>query len=414
MKRPTLLVVATAAVVAAAAAFRSPVPSSYLFLWSGANDTASDFLAVIDADPASPRYGAVITSLPVGAGGTHPHHTEAVMPADGHLLASGFHAGKTWLFDLTKPENPRIITSFGDVGGFSHPHTYVRLADNTILSTFQYGAGSGGMSMGPNTSPNTTGGLVHMDERGTVLATGSARDSSVPDALISPYSVLPIPSLNLAVSTTTDMDRTDTAVNQWVQLWRLSDLKLQKSLALPPGPSGKENQLTGEPFLLPDGRSVYIHTFRCGLYLLRGLDGAAPSARLVKSFEGVPCGVPVLTGHWWLQTVSSQHVVVALDVSDPEHPREVSRVSLGDDERPHWMAIDQAGRRLVVNSGGYVKGDRLFIINFDPGSGTLSLDRQFKDPGDSLPGIDLSHRTWPHGYTGRAAPHGAVFSLPSK
>ena len=414
MKRPALLVVATAAVLAGAAAFRAPAPSSYLFLWSGANDTASDFLAVIDADPASAHYGAVISSLPVGVGGTHPHHTEAVMPADGHLLASGFHAGKTWLFDLTKPENPRIITSFGDVGGFSHPHTYVRLADNTILSTFQYGAGSGGMSMGPNTSPNTTGGLVHMDERGTVLQAGSARDSTVPDALISPYSVLPIPSLDLAVSTTTDMDRTDTAVNQWVQLWRLSDLKLRKSIPLPPGPSGKENQLTGEPFLLPDGRSVYVHTFRCGLYLLRDLDGAAPSARLVKSFEGVPCGVPVLTGHWWLQTVSSQHVVVALDVSDPEHPREVSRVNLGDDERPHWMAIDQAGRRLVVNSGGYVKGDRLFIVNFDPGSGTLSLDRQFKDPGDSLPGIDLSHRTWPHGYTGRAAPHGAVFSLPSK
>jgi hypothetical protein len=78
------------------------------------------------------------------------------------------------------------------------------------------------------------------------------------------------------------------------------------------------------------------------------------------------------------------------------------------------MAIDHAGRRLVVNSGGYSKGDRLFIVNFDPQSGALSVDRRFKDPGDSLPGIDLSHRTWPHGYTGRASPHGAVFSLPAK
>jgi len=417
MKRPALLAVAVAAVAAvvtAAAAFRSPPPASYLFVWAGANDTASDFLAVIDADPSSPRYGAVVTSLAVGTAATHPHHTEAVMPADGHLLANGFHAGMTWLFDLTAPEAPRIITSYGDRAGFSHPHTYVRLADNSILATFQYAAAAGGegMAMGEG---NTTGGLVHMDEQGRVLGSGSARDTTIADRHLFPYSVLPIPALDVAVSTTTNMDRTDTVgTEEWVQVWRLSDLRLRKSIALPPGPKGKENQLTGKPFLLPDGRSVYIHTFRCGLYLLRDLGGAAPSARLVTSFEGSPCGVPVLTGHWWLQTVSSQHALVALDVSDPEHPREVSRVSLGDDERPHWMAIDRSGRRLVVNSGGYTKGDRLFIVNFDPGSGALSVDRRFKDPGDSLPGIDLSRRTWPHGYTGRAAPHGAVFSLPSR
>ena len=408
MKRiiPLACVLAVAGV--AAAAFRAPAPASYLFVWAGANDTASDFLAVIDADPGSPHYGSVVTSLAVGAAGTHPHHTEAVMPADGHLLANGFHAGKTWLFDLTNPAAPRVITSFGDLGGFSHPHTYVRLADNTILATFQYGAGAGGMSMGPN----TTGGLVHMDERGKVLATGSARDSAVADRLISPYSVLPIPSLNVAVSTTTDMDRTDTAADQWVQLWRLSDLKLRKSIALPPGPGGKENQLTGEPFLLLDGHSVYIHTFRCGLYLLRGVETAAPTAELVKAFPGTPCGVPILTGHWWIQTLSSEHKLVALDVSDAEHPREVSEATLGDDESPHWMALDPTGRRLVVNSGGYAKGDRLFIVNFDPATGGLSVDSHFRDPGASVPGLDLSHRTWPHGYTGRAAPHGAVFSVP--
>lgn len=410
MKTAIPLALAAACVAVAAAAFPAPAPSSYLFVWAGANDTASDFLAVIDADPGSPHYGSVVTSLAVGAAGTHPHHTEAVMPADGHLLANGFHAGKTWLFDLTKPAAPRIITSFGDLGGFSHPHTYVRLPDNTILATFQYGAGAGGMSMGPN----TTGGLVHMDERGHVLATGSARDAAVPDRLISPYSVLPIPSLNVAVSTTTDMDQADTAADQWVQLWRLSDLKLRKTIALPAGPGGKENQLTGEPFLLPDGHSVYIHTFRCGLYLLRGVETAAPAAELVKTFTGTPCGVPILTGHWWLQTVSSEHKVVALDVSDAEHPRKVSEVMLGADESPHWMALDPMGRRIVVNSGGYAKGDRLFIVNFDPATGALAVDRRFQDPGDSLPGLDLSHRTWPHGYTGRAAPHGAVFSLPAR
>lgn len=416
--RHTLLLAAGAAAAVAAVvvgiAFRPATPASYLFVWAGANDTASDFLAVIDADPASPGYGAVVTSLPVGAAGTHPHHTEALMPADGHLLANGFHAGRTWLFDLTHPEAPRILTSFGDVAGFSHPHTYVRLADNSILATFQYAAPAGGdgMAMGGG---NVTGGLVHMDERGRVIRSGSARDTSIADRHLFPYSVLPIPSLDVAVSTTTNMDRTDTVgTEQWVQVWRLSDLKLRKSVALPPGPNGKENQLTGEPFLLPDGHSVYIHTFRCGLYLLRGIEGPAPRAELVKSFQGFPCGVPILTGHWWLQTVSQEHQVVALDISDAEHPREVSEVTLGDDEAPHWMALDPTGRRLVVNSGGYTRGRRLFIIDFDPSSGALSLDQRFKEPGDPRPGIDLSKRTWPHGYSGPVSPHGAVFSLPAK
>jgi len=408
MKKFIPLVFVVAAAGVAVAGFRAPSPSSFLFVWAGANDTASDFLAVIDADPASPHYGGVVASLPVGAAGTHPHHTEAVMPADGHLLANGFHAGKTWLFDLTKPEAPRIITSFGDLAGLSHPHTYVRLADNTLLTTFQYSAGMGGMAM---YGSETTGGLVQMDERGTVIRSGSARDTTIADRHLFPYSVLPIPALDVAVSTTTNMDPADTVgTDQWVQIWRLSDLKLRKSIALPPGPGGSENQLTGEPFLLPDGHSVYIHTFHCGLYLLRGVETATPTAELVKTFPGVPCGVPILTGHWWLQTVSRQHELVALDISDAEHPREVSQVSLGDDETPHWMAIDPTGRRLVVNSGGYSKGDRLFIVNFDPANGALSVDERFKDPGDGKPGLDLRHRSWPHGYTGRAAPHGAVFS----
>jgi hypothetical protein len=58
------------------------------------------------------------------------------MPADGHLLANGFHAGRTWLFDLTTPREPRILTSFGDRAGFSHPHTFFRMTNGHVLATF--------------------------------------------------------------------------------------------------------------------------------------------------------------------------------------------------------------------------------------------------------------------------------------
>lgn len=410
---------ALAAVLVAAAACSRAAPSDqYLYVWAGDSAAkASDFLAVIDANPVSPKYGSILTSLPTGTAGTHPHHTEAEMSADHHLLANGFHSGQTWLFDLTDPVQPKILTSFGDVAGYGFPHTYVRLADGNVLATFQYKADSapkmkmpmhGGMWMG---GQHATGGLVEMDESGRVIRSGSAVDSSVPGKFISPYSVVALPAMDRAVSTTTDMDEADTvSTAEWVQFWRLSDLKLLKSIALKPGPGGQENRYTGEPHVLPDGKSIYIHTFSCGLYLVRGADAATPTATFVHGFPGHDCGVPILTGHYWLQTLGSEHKLVAMDITDAEHPREVSSVDLGGDEAPHWIAIDPAGRRIVLNSGGYAKGDRLFVINFDPSTGALAIDGKFRDAGSDRAGVNLSQRAWPHGFTGTASPHGTVFS----
>jgi hypothetical protein len=417
-----------AAIVISCAACRHEVPPSageYLFVWAGDSAGASsDFLGVIDALPSSPAYGSVVASLPTGVAGTHPHHTEAVLAADNHLLANGFHAGRTWLFDLSTPRAPKILASFGDLGGFSHPHTYVRLPNGDVLATFQY-TRSNADSVAPasasaashmhdaaaSSSEHATGGLVEMDERGTVIRTAAARDSAIPDRYIYPYSVLPIPALDRALSTTTDMDEANTkATSQWVQLWRLSDLTLLKSIALPPGPRGDEQQFTGEPLLLSDGKSAFVHTFNCGLYLVRGLDDVEPRATFVKGFEGKNCGVPLLAGHYWLQTVPDAHALVSLDIADPERPREVATLKLDDDEQPHWIAIDTTGRRIALNSAGAGTGNRLFIIDFDPASGALTLDERFRDAGAARPGVSFSQKTWPHGFTGKAIPHGTVFS----
>ena len=127
---------------------------------------------------------------------------------------------------------------------------------------------------------------------------------------------------------------------------RMSPVTLLRSIALKPGPRGDENQLTGEPHLLPDGKSVYIHTFSCGLYLVRDINSATPNATFVKAFEGKGCGVPILTGHYWLQPVPATHSLLELDISDAEHPREVSSVKLSDGEEPHWIAIE-SGRQPV-------------------------------------------------------------------
>ncbi len=67
--------------------------NSYLFVWAGDDAKKSnDFLAVLDADAASPHYGQAVASAAVpGPGGT-PHHTELEMPEGGFLWANAFES----------------------------------------------------------------------------------------------------------------------------------------------------------------------------------------------------------------------------------------------------------------------------------------------------------------------------------
>ena len=84
--------------------------SRFLFAWAGdADKRESDFLAVIDVDPRSATYASVVKTLPVGATGTRPHHTNYEMPPDGMLWANGFDSGQTFRFDvrgLVRPPRP--------------------------------------------------------------------------------------------------------------------------------------------------------------------------------------------------------------------------------------------------------------------------------------------------------------------
>jgi hypothetical protein len=373
----------------------------YLFVWAGDDSAKSgDFLAVIDADPESSRYGQAVASVAVpGPSGT-PHHTELTMPADGFLLANAFASGRSILFDLHDPLRPSVVTSFGDLDGYMHPHTYVRLPDNNVLATFQYHGGDKPKSDG--------GGLVEFDERGRVIRSGSAMDPAAKTELIRPYSLVAVPALDRVVSTNTAMHNAD-GDTRTVQVWRLSDLKLLQTLVLPPGPRGTEQVHPGEPQLLADGKTVLIHTFSCGLYELDGIQTDHPAVRHRYTFDAKTCAVPLRLGHYWVQTLFSAHALASYDISDLNHIQEVSRITFDEKQKPHWISPDADHRRIILNSGEYGE-HRLFMVNFDPQTGGLTLDKRFRDAGSNQPGVSMDGKTWPHGFHGDAYPHGTVFS----
>jgi hypothetical protein len=393
------------AIITSAAADPEVTKPQYLYLWTAsADESQPDFLAVLDVTESEGRYGRLVTTVPVPGRGNGPHHTEHEMPQDRQLFANGFSSGQSFVFDLSEPAAPRIVRQFGDVSGYSHPHSFLRLPNGNVLATFQ-------MRHGPPGAMRT-GGIVEMTPAGEPVRSSSA-DRPDFDPGMRVYSGQVVAAFDRLVTTTTDMHG-DSPASRNLQVWRLSDLALLHTFPLADGPAGGEGLLTAEPRLMADGRSVLVSTFNCGLYLMEGLDSEAPSARLVASFPRKPdafCAIPVIAGDYYLVTVPAWSAVVSLDIRNPSAPREVSRLTLGADDVPHWIAISPDRRRVVVTGYEALK-HRALIARFDPDTGKLSLDERFREEGSAEPGFRLDDKSWPHGGAAKGIPHGAVFSLP--
>ena len=404
--RHIVLIAATGVLTAPSRPAPTPGASSnYLYLGaSSADSSGPDFLAVYDVRerPSADRYGRLIATLPVPGRGNVTHHIEHDMPADRQLFANGYGSGQSFIFDLSNPSAPRLVQQFGEVRGLMHPHSFWRLPNGNVLATFQMQHDSLGAA---------PGGLVELTPRGEPVRSASADRAGV-DRRIRPYSAAILPAIDRVVVTTTDMANADTT--RAVQFWRLSDLSLQQTIELPNGPRGDEAYRSAEPRVLSDGQTVMVSTFNCGLYLLDGITSATPSARLVASFPRkarTSCAVPIVAGKYYLITVPAWSAVVSLDVSDPMHPREVSRLTLGSDDVPHWIGIEPNRRRVVI-TGYRAMRTRVMVARFDSTSGKLTLDERFRAAGSTEPGLRMEGIEWPHGGSGAAVPHGAVFSLP--
>jgi hypothetical protein len=380
---------------------QTAAPEHFLFVWAG--DRAlkgNDFLAVIDADPASASYGRLVTTLATDQQTVRVHHTEYSMPASGMLFANDHDAGRTFIFDVRDPLHPKIHTSFADMAGYMHPHSYLRLPDGNVLATFQH-AHHGGGSMGK------TGGLLEIDDQGKVIRSASSADPAFAGALLMPYSLVVMPKIDRVVSTNSSMHDDDLFSGVTYQVWRLSDLKLLKTAYFDVGENRYAHISPEEPRLGPDG-SVFVQTLGCGIERITGVEEPEPRSKLVFTLPGNWCGVPTIVGRYLIQSVPSMHGFIVLDIANGAKPVEVSRLEMTDIYHPHWTAWDPKTERLVVTSG-HTPEDRLYLLKLDQASGALTVDEAFRD-SDGKPGFSFAEREWPHGWTGVGAPHGAVFS----
>lgn len=380
-------------------------PGHYLFAWTG--DVAgqgNDFLAVIDADPASPTYGQLKATVLTNQRTKMVHHTEYSMPRGGIFFASDYGAGRTFLIDVREPLHPKVAATFLDVDGYADPHSYVRLPNGDVLSSFQHVH-----SADPAIALHS-GALVELDANGKFVRAASTADPAFPHALLIPYSLLVLPNLNRVISTNSAMDNRD-GYGTTYQVWRLSDLKRLGTYFFDPGHNMYGQVDPQEPRLAPDG-SILVQTLSCGLQRITGVSTGHPHATLVWTFPGGGCGVPSVIGHYLIQTDKLTHGVIVLDIANAANPVEVARVAFPNDYIPHWTGWDATTHRLVVTPNIASNSRRLYLLKFDPATGAIAIDASFHDV-DGKPGFNFDNRKWPlglNGWTGSGAPHGVVFS----
>ena len=417
--RRTLGVLAlTCSILAAAAPARSQTAAAphALFVWTGDREKkGNDFLLVIDADPRSPQYGRMLTALATDQRTVRPHHTEYTMPESGMLFVNDHDAGRSFILDVRDPLRPAVAGSFEDMAGFAHPHSYLRLPNGHVLVSFQHDAEpkmpflghAAPMASMSSAAMGKTGGLVEIDDLGRVVRSSGNADAAFADNVLMPYSLVVLPQIDRVVSTNSSMHDPDLFSGTTYQVWRLSDLRLLKTAYFDPGERLYAHISPEEPRVGPDG-SVFVQTLACGLERITGIATDVPVAKLVHTFPGNFCGVPTIVGRFFVQSVPAVHGFIVLDLADPAHPVEVSRLTISDLFRPHWTGWDPATGRIVATPGSE-EDNRMYLLQLDPKTGALTVDDTFRDT-DGKTGFSFAKRVWPHGWEGAGLPHGAVFS----
>ena len=151
-----------------------------------------DFLAVVDADPASATYGKVVNTATVSPlVENEPHHMQYLWHKGHKIFAGGLFSDTTYVFDVTNlPEvgfdgvNLPTDTPCGSV-----PDAYWTLKDGTAYGTYMGGPDIPGPCLYTNGEvrigngfAGTPGSLVRLDKNGATLSEVPAALADAEDA----------------------------------------------------------------------------------------------------------------------------------------------------------------------------------------------------------------------------------------
>lgn len=386
-------------------------PARTLYVWAGDQArVAPDFLAVIDFDENSPRYGKVIRTVPVpgvGSSGNEPHHCN--LSADKNILACGGLLSllrgqdSIFFFDVSQARRPKFL--FSARGTLSNiTDDFLPLKEGGFLVT-QMGSHTGGVP----------GRVAEFDKDLRLIGEWP---TDPPEHDFNPHGISVRPDLNLMV--TSDFMMPDSSLNVVpgdpllrgsIRVWDLQKRTIVRTIVLPSAIGTMDVKLIPKD---PRGRAFTAGMFDGLVYLVDTRNG---TAQVVFDCENIVphIEVPVRGGMTQLLAMprSGDRLIFAsfqagqigmLDVSDPEHPVQTGIVNLGLGAGPHMIALTDDDKRLVV-SDYFLNEDDFGKIHFEGdhhvrvikvSKRRLALDRRFD--------VDFNTAF----ATGPARPHGVA------
>jgi hypothetical protein len=379
-------------------------PSRYLYVWAGTADhsaghhaTGASVIAVFDADPASEKYGSLITAVTVDSAGSMPHHTEFSPPGnETSFFANDFGADKSFVIDFSTPVKPRVAGRTATVPGARTMHSFARLPSGNVLATLQFG---------DRKVEGDPGAIAEFDKSGKLVRSSSSADAKFPSGKIRTYGLTALPKIDRAVTTSSPMGPEEP--EHVVQVWRLSNLELLETLRVPAVAGDTAHKYPFELRTMSDGETVLLNSYMCGLYRISGL-ASTPKIERLLALPDVGCSVPAISGKFMVMPMAYSHRVATFDISNPGKIVEVSSIRTDSTFFPHWASMDPASDRIVMTD----QGDgppRIIVGVLDQATGKITLDEKFRDPGSDKPGINFENVSWPNGVKGKVTPHGALF-----
>jgi selenium-binding protein 1 len=382
-----------------------------LYVWAGDQArVAPDFLAVIDFDEDSPRYGRVITTVPVpgpGGSGNEPHHchlsTDKTILACGGLLSLLRGQNSIFFFDVSEPRRPRFLSSA--IGTLSNvTDDFLPLEKGGFLVT-QMGSHTGGA---PGRVAEFAAGLQMIAEW----------PASPPQHDFNPHGISARPELNLMVTSDFMMPASslnivpgDPLLRGIIRVWDFNKRAIVRTIEIPGAMGTMDVKLIPKD---PRGRAFTAGMFDGLVYLVDTMNG---TSQVVFDCEDVVphVEVPVRGGMTQLLAMprSGDRLIFAsfqagqvgmLDVRDPEHPLQTGIVNLGVDAGPHMIALTDDDSRLVV-SDYFLNEDDFGKIHFE-GDHHVHVVKVFRNRLALDPRFDVDFNV--AFATGPARPHGVA------
>ena len=390
---------------AAAASRRTSTPEKHLFVWAGDQArTAPDFLAVVDFDESSSNYGRVITTVPLpgaGASGNEPHHVG--LSSDGRVLACGGllsvlkGQSEIFFFDVSDPGAPSYISS-ADPPLSAITDEFYALNNGGFLVTMMGGANGAH----PGRVAEFTRDLRLVAEY----------PDNPPQDGFNPHGISVRPEINLMVtsdfvcpSTTLHAVPGGLDLRGSIRVWLFKQRKLVRTIQIP-GAVG-----TIDVKLIPS--DPYQRAYTAGmaddhLYLINTNNGRA---RSVFDFSSIAAGgFPQLMrmtrdGKRLFISMNAAGKVVMFDTSDPEDPRVLKVLNLGAASGPHYIALTEDEKRLVITD--YFLNEDDFGKVHAEGDHKVHVARVTANDLTLDPAFDLDFNSVFR--TGPARPHGVAF-----